>query len=332
MGLAVLTSPFASTFAAAHVKWFCAYDVAGQPRGLENVLCPDFEHLVGLSILLLVMGCAVEGTFIGEALLRAFDRVTSILSENSELIMRAVCGAFFIALWTTGGILLTPELKTTSLAIPWLQFAMALSMLWRRTLIFAAAGIFILYGLAVKDYGVFHLMDYPVFLGVAVYLGLLGLQIEVPGLRPLDILRWTAGVTLMWASIEKWAYPQWSFPLFVQHPAMAMGFDDEFFMRAAGAVEFALAFGLVWTPLVRRVAATILAGMFISAVLEFGKIDAIGHAPIVAVLLVIIGDRARIVPRRRYAFLAPLGYAAALTATMAVYYFGHSAIFGTTIV
>jgi hypothetical protein len=158
------------------------------------------------------------------------------------------------------------------------------------------------------------------------------LRIEVPGLRPLDILRWTAAVTLMWASIEKWAYPEWTFPLFVQHPAMAMGFDDEFFMRAAGAVEFALAFALLWTPLVRRVAATILAGMFISAVLEFGKIDAIGHAPIVAVLLVIIGDRARILPRRRHAFLAPLGYAAALTATMAIYYFGHSVIFGTTIV
>ena len=26
--------------ASPHVKWFCAYDVAGQPEGLENVLCP----------------------------------------------------------------------------------------------------------------------------------------------------------------------------------------------------------------------------------------------------------------------------------------------------
>jgi hypothetical protein len=29
--------------ASAHIKWFCAYDVASQPVGLENVLCPDFE-------------------------------------------------------------------------------------------------------------------------------------------------------------------------------------------------------------------------------------------------------------------------------------------------
>ena len=33
--------------ADAHVKWFCAYNIAGQPRGLENVLCPDFEFLFG---------------------------------------------------------------------------------------------------------------------------------------------------------------------------------------------------------------------------------------------------------------------------------------------
>ena len=42
-------------------------------------------------------------------------------------------------------------------------------------------------------------------------------------------------------------------------------------------MPFALAFALVWTPLVRRVGAIALAAMFTSAVLEFGKIDAIGH-------------------------------------------------------
>ena len=42
--------------ASAHVKWFCAYNVAEQPVGLENVLCPDFEFLIGLSILALMAG------------------------------------------------------------------------------------------------------------------------------------------------------------------------------------------------------------------------------------------------------------------------------------
>ena len=123
------------------------------------------------------------------------------------------------------------------------------------------------------EYGIFHLADYPVFLGVAAYLALVGLQRDLFGVSPLDVVRWTAGITLMWASIEKWAYPEWSYPLFSTHPDMSMGFDPDFFMRAAGAIEFALAFALMWTPLVRRVAAIMLSGMFVSAVLEFGKVD-----------------------------------------------------------
>ena len=72
-----------------------------------------------------------------------------------------------------------------------------------------------------------------------------------------------------------------------------MGFDGEFFMRAAGVIEFTLAFSLMWTPLVRRASAIVLAAMFVVATFEFGKIDVIGHAPIVVVLLAIIGDDAR---------------------------------------
>ena len=57
-------------------------------------------------------------------------------------------------------------------------------------------------------------------------------------------------------------------------------------------VEFSLSFALLLTPLVRRVAAIILCAMFVSAVPEFGKIDAIGHAPIIGVVLGFIADDA----------------------------------------
>ena len=53
--------------ASAHVKWFCAYNVAGQPDGLENVLCLDFEFLTGLSVLALMAGSLLEGTPVGIA-------------------------------------------------------------------------------------------------------------------------------------------------------------------------------------------------------------------------------------------------------------------------
>jgi len=321
--------------ASAHVKWFCAFDVAGQPRGLESILCQDFELLVGLALVVLLAGCVLEGTWVGAALQRALDRVTSRLATDSELLFRSVCGFFFVALWSTGGILLTPELTTGSAAIPWLQLAIAAGMMWRRTLLFSALGIVYLFGVALGQYGLFHLMDYPIFLGVAGYLALTGLQRNLFHLRPLDVVRWATAITLMWASIEKWAYPEWTFPLFVTHPTLTMGYDGEFFMRAAGVVEFTLSFALLWTPLVRRVGAIMLLGMFLSAIIEFGKLDAIGHAPIVAVLLAIIGDRGAVSPfvnRVKALALAPAGFAASLALALALYYALHAALFGTAVV
>ena len=69
---------------SAHVKWFCAYNVAGQPDGLENVLCPDFEFLTGLSVLALMAGSLLEGTPIGMAILHALDRATALHPQQSR--------------------------------------------------------------------------------------------------------------------------------------------------------------------------------------------------------------------------------------------------------
>jgi hypothetical protein len=321
-----------ATEASAHVKWFCAFDVAGQPRGLENVLCPDFEELVGLAVAFLLLGCLVDGSALGNALMRACNRVTSALRDNTEILVRAVCGFFFVSLWTKQGILLTPELATASPLVPWLQLAIATGLIWRRTMALSGLGIVLLFGLAVRDYGIFHLADYPIFLGLGAYLALIGLQRDLFGMRPLDIARYAAAITLMWASIEKWAYPEWTFPLLTVHPSLTLGFNEEFFMRAAGVIEFTLSFALLWTPLVRRASAIVLAAMFTSATFEFGQLDVIGHAPIVVVLLAIIGDDVVTVTRPSWSRTAvPAAYCVALAGFLTIYYVVHALLFGTHI-
>jgi len=329
--LACLMNALVAGSASAHVKWFCAYNVAGQPDGLENVLCPDFEFLTGLSILALMTGSVLEGTVVGSAMLRSLDQATRLVRDNIETIFRAACAFFFIAIWGAGGILLTPELKTESVAVGAIQLGIAAGMLSRQTMPLSAVGIFVLFGIGVWEYGPFHLADYPIFLGIAAYLALIGGKTDFFGVRPIDVLRWSAGITLMWASIEKWAYPEWSYPLFIQYPNMSMGFTPDFFMRAAGAVEFALAFSLIWTPLVRRVGAIMLAAMFTSAVLQFGKIDLIGHSLIVVALFGIIADDGGKRARLRDSWLIPFGYAASLVLFLTAYYAGHAALFGTAI-
>lgn len=329
--LAIFVIAASGGSANAHVKWFSTYNVADQPRGLENFLHSDFKFLIGLSIFTLMSGCLLEGTTLGAAMMRSLDRVTCFLRDNSELMLRAGCAFFFVAIWGFGGILLTPELKTSSTAVAAIHLGIAAGMLSRRTMPLSGLGIVALFAIAVWQYGAFQLADYPVFLGVAAYLVLVGLGKDLLGARPIDVLRWTAGVTLMWASIEKWAYPEWSFPLLIQHPTMSLGFDPEFFMRAAGAVEFVLAFALMWTPLVRRFAAVILVAMFISAVFEFGKIDLIGHTLIVCALLAIIADNDGKSLFVRYPWLAPLGYTAALSGVTTIYYVAHAMLYGASI-
>src|SRR5271155_4198221 len=188
--LACLMNALVAGSASAHVKWFCAYNVAGQPDGLENVLCPDFEFLTGLSILALMTGSVLEGTPVGTAILRALDRATRVIRDNLETIFRAAVAFFFIAIWGAGGILLTPELKTSSVTVGAIQLGIAAGMITRRTMPLSAAGIFILFGIGIWQYGVFHLADYPIFLGVAVYLALLGAQTNLFGARPINVLRW----------------------------------------------------------------------------------------------------------------------------------------------
>ncbi len=318
--------------ASAHVKWFCAYNVAGQPRGLENVLCFDLEWLVGVSILWLLAGALFERTPAGHVLIRSLDRVTAKVEENTNNILRATLAFFFISIWAIGGIILTPELKSNAPIIGIVQLMIAASLLFRATLPLAGLGIIFLFTFAATQYGVFHLADYPIFLGAALYLILVGLGRDFFGARPLDMLRWAAGITLMWASIEKWAYPEWSFPLLTTHPSLSLGFDPELFMRAAGAIEFALAFALIWTPLLARVGAIILTAMFISAVFEFGKIDMIGHSGIIAVLIVIAADSKKRKAISLKPFMVPLGYGGAFVATLLVYYVAHSLLYGSTII
>ena len=323
----LLVNAWSSGAALAHVKWFCAYDLAGAPRGLEQVLCPDFEKFVALSIGALILGCYLEYSSAGGVLLHSLNRSTAWIRANIETIFRATAGFFLVSLWNLGGTILTPELKTDLDFIPWIQLGMAACLLWRRTLPVVSVGIVGLFAYAVSKYGAFHLADYPVFLGVAAYLALSGLGRTLWGARPVDVMRWSASITLMWASVEKWAFPYWSFPLLEQKPEIAFGFDAETYMLAAGVVEFVLAFALIWTPLVRRAAAAMLIGIFISAVFAFGKIDAIGHALIIAALLAVLVDDAPAKVRVRHVALAPLAYGAALALFMLVYYEGHRVVF-----
>ncbi|GGC41559.1 hypothetical protein GCM10011504_20010 [Siccirubricoccus deserti] len=312
--------------AAGHVKWFAPYDVSQPPLPLGGVLGAHFL-LVFAGFLLLVFG--------GYVLDRAVARSGYGLARSGraealeERLMRAGIGSFFVALFATGGVILTPELRSDAEWPAWLQGAIALSMLSARTTLLGALGILVLYGHAVAEYGVFHLTDYPIFLGIAAYLALTSL--DAPRLRALrvPILTVTFCASLMWGAVEKWAYPQWTFPLLAEKPYLTFGIPAADFMVIAGFVEFALAFHILTGLGLLRLGTAGLGLIFVAAIIDFGRLDAIGHLPVIVPLAVLFLHGPTPLHRRLHdarrgllseARRAGLGFAAAIALFMGAYW------------
>jgi hypothetical protein len=248
--------------------------------------------------------------------------------------VRAVIGAFFIAIFAVGGIYLTPDLKTPFEWVSWLQLLIAFGVFSKRTMPFSAAGIILLWVLALSEYSLFHLLDY-LALGVAVagYLVLASSDNENWRKHRFEVLRWGVAIALMWSSLEKFAYPDWFYPLVAEKPFLTFGMPRDVFIPMAGVAEFTMGFGLLWTPLVRRLSAVSLFIIFNAAVYPFGRIDLIGHALIMAIIVAIAAD-----PERQLHFLpairkslasVPGALAVALVIFMSGYWGLHFAFFGS---
>lgn len=321
--------------ASAHVKWFEAYEVSAEPVPVWTTLAlPYFWLGVGLVLFLFVGTTLLERRRPGLAATRGLDWATRPLRDSADAFMIAVLAAFFIALFAVGGTYLTPELKTVAGWVPWAQIVIALLVVPRRTRPLAALGIVLLWALTLRDYDFFHLLDYLALgLGLAGYLLLSGLPDGRWHDRRFAVLRWGIALALMWSSMEKFMYPQWFLPLLEEKPFLAFGIPFGPYTTMAGVAEFTLGFGLLWTPLVRRLSAAALFLLMFAAVYPFGRVDLIGHATILASLLVILADPIRedsleVTPRdRRATFFVPLGIAAALAVTMISYAGMHRLIY-----
>jgi hypothetical protein len=285
---------------------------------LNEVFTPTFWQFSALFVALFAVACAIEKTAAGAFLSRLLDRLTEPLHRQADALLRAVAAVAFALLWADGSVILTPELKGGNIWVSAIQALIAVFLSARATLPAAAAGILALYGYGVASYGLFHMLDYPVFLGLAAYFALSASRRA--GLRAIrfDCLRWAVALSLLWPAMEKFLYPAWVAPIAIAHPELTLGFDVPTVITAAGVVEFGLSFALLWTPLVRRLAAISLALVLFAATFDFGKLDGIGHLLIIAILLLVFADPGWKPSRRRVA-LAPLVSVATLLAAVFLY-------------
>jgi hypothetical protein len=322
-----------SLTAQAHVKWFAPYIVQAPPQQLDRTLTnPWFWTGIGLVLLFFMATRAVETTALGHRMLAVIDKLSGPLWARLDDFVRFVIAAFFVAIFAVGGVYLTPDLKTPHEWVSWMQLLIAGLVFSRRTQPLAAAGILLLWMLALTEYQFFHLLDYLALgVGVAAYLLLDASSREDWRKYRFVALRWGVAIALMWSSLEKFAYPEWFYPLVEEKPFLTFGMPRDVFIPMAGVAEFTMGFGLLWTALVRRLSAITLFIIFNAAVYPFGRVDLVGHALIMAVIVAIAADPT---PQVRFAVRRPVwSIPAVLLAFLVVFsgsYWGlHRALYGT---
>lgn len=327
-----------SSAALAHVKWFAPYDLLCPPRPLFSVINGSFfKAFCGVMVLVMFATAYIDVllTQRARALNELVHKITEFFEPNAFLLIRTGVFLFLLAVSYLGNVLLTPELQTDWPWVRWLQLLMALLVVMPRTAYLTSLGFGFLYVCAIYRYGWFHLLDYPIFLGVAAYLFIMSRYGEEKSALALTVLRALTGITLLWAGMEKFAYPEWSFPLLKDRPGVSFGFEPEFFMVAAGFVEFTAAFLLITVSIAARVASALLLFIFSAAVPEFGVVDLVGHFVIIIVLIVLICSRNPIADKFKVgksttstALLFVVMYFGALAAQGGLFYAAHWLAYG----
>lgn len=291
--LAALATPGS---AMAHVKWFQPYDLSLPPTPFSDYAQATLWLLcAGLSFpaLWLCMGMdRLQLALRLPALLR--ERIDQWESKVDDL-MRLAVGIWLSWLWLQPNpVWLTPELTTQSTSLPWLQLLLGLACISRKTTWITAIGLLSLFIGAVGEYGIFHLMDYPLFLGISAFLIAISLNsFGIVGINwvyahRLGILALAMAWTLMWASVEKWGYASWSLPILRAYPHITMGIPADAFLIFAGWLEFGAAAMLIMGGKASsRAAAIVLTFIFLSAIADFGQRDLVGHMPIIVGLMII---------------------------------------------
>jgi hypothetical protein len=327
--------------AHAHVKWFSMLaNCATTPiTTLDIVTSPLFIGLGLAAFAAMFAVGAIDGRIShGDNLaLRWAAWADHGAVELIAPLLRIGVAVYFVSIvayFYASPIILTADLKTNATWVPVLQLAIAATALMRRSSILAALGIVVLFAYSVSSYGVFHMLDYPFFLGLAAFLGIDSIYGQKRQLQGLGILRVTVGVSLLWCGVEKWLYPSWTLELLQSdlHVLLATGLSPKLIVMGAGFVEFCLAFVLIFGRLASQIAAAILLLVMISAIPVVGMVDFVGHLPILVILLILAATRntiGRVAPEPGWSDLdVGFTFIVSVPGFIAAYYLSHEIAYG----
>lgn len=296
--------------AHAHVKWFSEFSFADEPLGVAQAATATFFALAVLSMAVIGAMVLLDRRLQDAAWYRGVNGWLADRRGEALLVMRIGLFATLLLAWQADA-LLAPELRAAPWT-GWAQFALALLLLFPRTVPAAGGGVIALYLLGAARFGAFHLLDYLFFAGAGWYLLVSRASERVRG-TGIPALYATIGFSLCWVALEKIVYPRWALYLLEQHPQLALGLDVRFFLLAAAFVEFSLGYLLI-INLLQRPLALVITLVFFTTTMVFGKLEVIGHTPIHAALIVFLLEGPGTVYRAPITFHERLGLRTAFAA------------------
>ncbi|MEX0608833.1 MAG: DoxX family membrane protein [Balneolaceae bacterium] len=269
-----------------HVKWFTGFSFLDKPLSIPEVANPIYIGLVILSVVVISLMVFADRRINDLSWYRRINDWLSDKQKYSLIVMRVAMAAVLLISWANDTIL-TPELISSFDWLTWLQFVLAIMLLFPKSTMYAGAGLLFVYVIAMFEFGFFHMLDYLHFVGIGLYL--LTHRSENEKIRGIGLpaLYITIGFSLIWLGYEKLFYPSWGLYLLEQNPQLALGLPQDFFLQAAAFVEISLGYLLI-IGLLERPLAAIITLVFFMTTLVFGKLEVIGHTPLHAALLVFL--------------------------------------------
>lgn len=335
LGLLMLVGSAQS--AQAHVKWFSNYSYAGPPNSIDEIFTPTFFWLAALSMAVIGMMVLVEDWIGRKPWMQKIDVWLRSRQDQAEAVLRLGVGATLLWDWQAGN-LLAPELDFSSEPVLWIQLACAFLLVFKRTLPLAGALLFVLYGIAVSQFGLFHMLDYLMYVGIGGYF--IANAAPQPAVKrvALPLVYVSVGFCLIWLGIEKLVYPGWAEMLLERHPVLALGFEHKFFVQGAAFVEMSLGFMIMACVQQRLLSVTITSVFFLTS-LVFGRQEIMGHTLIHAALIafIIAGAGAAKPPLewfggvRRRVSAAAAGFAVLVATMLVPYLYGANILFQTSL-
>ncbi len=274
-------------FAQAHVKWFVEYNVYDPPPLpiLTVISNPYTIILFILSLVILYLALWVDDK------ISPHKYCTSVIQHTDPhvvYIFRIGLSLSFLSLgYFFPDRILTPDLISDHTYIHYIHFLIALTLLFRKTTLIAILGLLFLYILSVVEYGVFHMIDYVIYLLIIVFLITDTFLSQHHRNLGIQILRIAIAFTFFWGALDKFTHPELYFTLIDEKPYIVFGMNWDFFVKCAGFIELCLSFLIVTGKTSAKIAAIVLMAFVLIAIFPFGLIDAVGHMVFAVVILTV---------------------------------------------